>query len=1190
MGAVNIFLGGTGKAVAEDIQDSRQFYDLDRHIGEPVSFDLDARSRDGVGLDLIVAREAETSGVRDLATAWTMRDPGPGVAPMADGTTPGPQHTPEQSLLVSVGRSVSANPDPAAGLYALRAHGLAVFSMLFDEAKMVAGAGTGNALRERISAAVGAATIEGEAPRINLVTSTAGGTGAGTVIPLALWLREQYPRCDLNLVAVTASAFSKVLTGNPTNLDRAAKGRSGTFAMLRELSFLSEKTDDQATFSPRKLPVTETGLEYRPGRPLFRRVYWFGGRDDADPEDAFEEAGVLLRLLSTNDSAAALDGLTGSAPMQWVGAVTAIEYPRLRYQRRLISIVLQAAYRALRVSPVDFEGAGGDNTTLLAYVGSETARTLGGWFNRHRYGALALRTVAAVDPDAADDLALAIRDRAGAAGGYEGVPRGTSVEVGNGGDNYGADEIGWRRYVGRVQETLSREAARRENALKTAIPALRREEEVAFGEWLGNELQGRLGGVDLDAAGSTSDVLGLLDRLEDDARELETRVQTDAFFGSVMGTEDIEDEIRTATDQFDRPPPHAAQASWFDRAVPLLAGGVALLAVLGIARGVPSAVIGGIPSEAFAWAMAVIAMFVTHRAVRAVVMRGKTQAASIEERRRKQEDRLFDRYEERDRVRALRWMHQELRGRDAAEGFFASLRQQIGEARTAVEALDATYKALEDKATADVSHGDKKPPHVVAEVGRCVLDNPLITDNIIAELRTRLRIDVQLDARPRVRSISLRLVHADPGDASEFDQVICEAEPILRAMTAEGGPGLVEAKKVANRWGDSVWNLINWQLGQSLPTDFHDALVGCENEDEARATKTLASSLVDLQLPQRPSIELQTAASAPAVRGIFVGGTAIEGEYNRALAQPELNMRRDALQSYKGDRDEMVVVPALGEQIVFLDLWVDSGNQVWDQWAPGVIGSATEADRAMKTYYGAESGLNDTATAKGTCFTVIPEILAATKIELLDGIAEPLAPAVVARLLGCDLDARGPTYAELFYLLRARGQLTERREGARDEAKRVLEFGDGGESLRLASWPLGGLTDHVFGDGRATIVQFDAFCEFMRFGSTTMTPEQAAAASVYPGAALSSAEWVGSPQRVVALQRAAVHEWYEGDIDADCAAMIALLKQDLERMQNGDAAARSSWERAMRRLIEGQERRAIRATHLDGPGSTGSSD
>ena len=367
-------------------------------------------------------------------------------------------------------------------------------------------------------------------------------------------------------------------------------------------------------------------------------------------------------------------------------------------------------------------------------------------------------------------------------------------------------------------------------------------------------------------------------------------------------------------------------------------------------------------------------------------------------------------------------MHQELRGRDGAEGFFASLRQQIGAARTAVETLDATYKALEDKATADVSQGDKKPPHVLAEVGRCVLDNPLITDTIIAELRKRLRVDVQVDGQPRVRSISLRLMHADPGDAGEFDPVNCEVEPILRAMTAEEGPGLVGAKKIANQWGDSVWNLINWRLGQSLPADFHAALVGCENGDEEKATKTLASALLGLELPRQPSIELQTAASAPAVRGIFVGGTAVEGEYNRALAQPELNMRRDALQAYKGDRDDIVVVPALGQQIVFLDLWVDPGNEVWNQWAPGVIGSATEAERAMETYYGAESSLNDTATAKGTCFTVIPELLAATKIELLAGIAEPLAPAVVARLLGCDLDTRGPTYAELFYLLRSRGR------------------------------------------------------------------------------------------------------------------------------------------------------------------------
>ena len=147
----------------------------------------------------------------------------------------------------------------------------------------------------------------------------------------------------------------------------------------------------------------------------------------------------------------------------------------------------------------------------------------------------------------------------------------------------------------------------------------------------------------------------------------------------------------------------------------------------------------------------------------------------------------------------------------------------------------------------------------------------------------------------------------------------------------------------------------------------------------------------------------------------------------------------------------------------------------------------------------------------------------------------------------------------------------------------MLEVRGDGEPLGLASWPLGGLSDWVFGDGRNEIVQFDAFREFMRFGSTTMTPRQAAAASVYPGAPLFTADWAKHTERVVALQRAAVHEWYEGDIGADCDAMIALLEQDLERMQNGNSGARSSWERAMRLLLAGDARRAIRATHLGGP-------
>ena len=147
MGAVNIFLGGTGKAVAEDIQDSRDFYGLT--ISEPVAFDLNARIRDGVQLKLVAPGSDNAAGVAALAEEWSTSDPGAGVGPRPEASQPGPQRSAEHSLLVNIGVGLARDPAPKAGLFALRAHGLAVFSTLFDPAK--AHAGTGRATSSAIT-------------------------------------------------------------------------------------------------------------------------------------------------------------------------------------------------------------------------------------------------------------------------------------------------------------------------------------------------------------------------------------------------------------------------------------------------------------------------------------------------------------------------------------------------------------------------------------------------------------------------------------------------------------------------------------------------------------------------------------------------------------------------------------------------------------------------------------------------------------------------------------------------------------------------------------------------------------------------------------------------------------------------------------------------------------------------------
>ena len=272
---------------------------------------------------------------------------------------------------------------------------------------------------------------------------------------------------------------------------------------------------------------------------------------------------------------------------------------------------------------------------------------------------------------------------------------------------------------------------------------------------------------------------------------------------------------------------------------------------------------------------------------------------------------------------------------------------------------------------------------------------------------------------------------------------------------------------------------------------------------------------------------------------------------------------------------------------MFLDLWADQGGA---PWAPAVIGNAAEAESAMETYYGAQLGAPREATAEGTCFTVIPELLAATKLELGQGTVDPLAPAVAARLLGCDLDMQGPTYAELYYLLRHRGWLRDRDEGSGGPgSSTVTVLDDGAGEMPLVSRLVGDISDDAaaFGAGRVAVIGFDAFVEFMRYDGRRLVAGGGGLVLAASAGGAAGARVGGRPARAAALQRAAVGEWYRGDVDGDAAAMLEVLRGDLAKMEGGAAAVRSSWGRAMERLLAGEERKAIRRNHARRPDATG---
>ena len=1169
MGTVNIFLGGTGKHIAEDIQDSRDFFDL--QISEPVAFDLDAATRPGVDLRGFVHPSQDTiNSVGNVAGQWAGIRPGSGVGPVDADAKPGPRTSPEHSVLVDIGEGIAENPTPTAGLYALRGHGLTVFSALFDPGLAIAGAGDGLKLRNLIAQHIGAAKNDGGDTRINLVTSTAGGTGAGTVIPLALWLRAEYPNAILTLLAVTPTAFASVLKGGPGMDELAAKGRSGTYAMFRELSFL-EGVDPQAGFSPRWLPATDKGLAYTPGQKLFDRVYWFGGRDGNKPSDAFEEAGALLRILSADNTAGELRGKTGAHPLQSVGAVTAIEYPRLRLQRKLVSGVLVNAYERLRAaSPVPEGGALiGSSVSLLDYVDSGTVRGLGAWFSEQQFAALSLGGAPLADA-AAGTLTERIHGEAGVET-YAAVPRGAQIP----GPNYDGNEAEWGEYRKRLfngPNGLNAVAGANQQKLANARTAMRDGEERAFAEWLrGKVFDEWLSGGDDGRPEGVEDVRARLERLEQDAKTLEKRVGEASF---IPGDTVIEarDRINTCENKLDKPDAVNVGLKMWQR---LIGWGVAAVAFLVFLLPIPwddisrfGEFAGTSVSELLVWAGGILIAIFAFMVVRWLFLRN---AASLRDLRKAAEDRLFAAYAEQDRVRALRWLHEELRGRDGKPAFFRELRSQIESAQLYVDRLDQLYDGLRAEAAAEVASVAAKPAFVQATVGDCIEADQGIAGSIVPEIARRLRVEARLDPNRRVCALDVRIERLD-GDDAQVTPALADMQTVLDAIDPDNGAGNVVATDIANGWKDAVWGLVNWQLGDKLPKDFDVALQRCEGGEDA-ATQALVTRLNNIDFPRRPSVDLQVPASEPVFRQMYAGSAAIRARLNAALLHPGLDpAKRNTLTRYAQDGKD---VGALGEQLVFLDLWADDKGQ---PWAPNVISNAVEADAALRTYYAADPGAPDQSTANQTCFTVIPELLAATKLEL-GGIVEPLAPPVIARLLGSDLDTQGPTYAELFHLLRAREHIVQHVEGAGPGAKTIVRLNLGNAPIGLVEYALGGIADPLFGQGRASVIVFDAFCDFMRFDGTPIVTGQGNAGP-FGDATLLKGEWANDPRRVARLQRAAVLQWYEGDVDDDCEGMIRVLEEDIAQMKNGDSAVRESWERAMRRLLDGEERRRIRDTWL----------
>ena len=373
---------------------------------------------------------------------------------------------------------------------------------------------------------------------------------------------------------------------------------------------------------------------------------------------------------------------------------------------------------------------------------------------------------------------------------------------------------------------------------------------------------------------------------------------------------------------------------------------------------------------------------------------------------------------------------------------------------------------------------------------------------------------------------------------------------------------------------NAVWSLVNRELGDTLPESFVDALLHGVNKDEQRATETLVVKLAAASrvIRQRaPSIDLTGEVGEQFLRRLYAGDDAILARVREAVTQDAFPAdARAALAPYL---ENASVVASLGEQVAFLDIWApDKGAP----WAPHVISNTDEASDALRVYYGAVKNVPASHTAEQTCFTILPA--AATKIELGPTI-NPLAPAVCARLLGCDPDTDGPTYAELFYMARARNMVTTSVEGSGPTQEFVTRLAGAATNVRLVSRPLGGLADpEGFGAARESIVDFDAFVEFLRCDGRPIAVGDSPKVTRTSGTTVFAEEWSRSREQLISLQREVVHAWYDGSLGADGEEWWSEVEKDLGRMPT--SGYQDDWRRAMHHLIRGDERRRIRARYL----------
>ena len=1202
MSTINFFLGGSGKYVAEELKGLRTHYELP--LPEFIAFDLSRESTHTgafrLGHDLLAPHEQFADrATDDTAPAWERLGAGAGLDPQSQ--LPGPDTRPEAAVMSQTAREMRNEEPPVEGLWGLRAAGLLAFAAFMDPDATGPEADAARRFTDRVQYALRAAGRDGQRITVNIVASTAGGTGAGMFLPFSLWLAEHSLATDLetNLILITSSAFdNEPLDTGENQLEMQSKGRTGTFAIIRELELLYQQ-DPWTTFPVRQFPIA-TGnatndLRYRLGSRPFHRVYWMGRRSrdgEARKDDVYRETDPLLRILSNEAAVNDLDGMTGAFPQRLLPSVVTVDYPRLARARRLSSRLAQAALRHLtqgedrpKLGRRFYEYPGNNPGAFGKFLQDNESRAL----------AVAKGGETTIRPSDMDNLVKPFTTVTAAPLDFTGIDTGSNRTRAG----YEAGDEDWQAYCASLTAALKQRWTQHEEYIEQHVRTEIRTEGDRFrthvtqiaSEYLNPEEQTR-GPYPLSALQTQ------IEELETDLAAVRT------FFGHGRGIEGrlpggsanqakyqsaagISRRIADQESALQRPTPPRAPGG-------LTAGRWALLVFVTLFVAFWTMVIGFafVGNQGMLWG-AVIGALVTaalmYRRLR------RPSVTSLAKRRQREERRLFRLYQD----RVFAHTGQALFGA-ITESFVPRAQEAVDELETRVAELRDVYAELLANAQARAGEVHTQPLHSVAEVGRDLSDPEIQTPEFLGALASRLRIDPQASDDSLIRDLSFSIAEGD-GQAATGLVRLMAADIRERRRQANG-----EQLGAASRGGldlsaidAAVDSAATTALARHLPRTLDEALRR-EAGDAALATldghlaalvhKTPSGTPLAGQDRRRSSVDCNE--SDATVKRLYVPSVDVQGLVVSCVFEAAggtlARSVRDELSECMGSFKQPLVVPELGASIALLSLWAPSVSDC--PWAPNSIMGTQEAHRAHDTYYGVSRDARSPGFigASQRNFHILPELSAAAAIEADGYPLQPLLPCVAARLLGSHPHEEGPTILELFYLLRVDEVIGEQVSRERVSSRRSSwEIRSGGAALPLIERPLLAGTsaqDNAFGPGLRVVNAFDAFHDFMLFEGAMAGGliRQQWQVVEFIGAELPLEAWARHGNAELAnLQRQFVERWWEvgsRDVaDLEHEAMLQLLRQDVDLMDSADASR--DWQRAVEFVLRsGNKRRRALAS------------